>query len=519
MIIIIIIIIYLKCFQHVFIICAKPENNQHFVLHFLDGVLTLDKAGCNSVCSSCNNELQEIVTRKWCMCTPHALRCQNGGTCHNAGATYRCQCQPSFTGYDCGIDIDECQFNPCQQGASCNNTFGDYNCHCPSRYTGKDCTLDKCRMAKADVVFLVDSSLSQGPDRFKTQLDFIGEFVKSVYVGSDYVQIGLITFSFVAKVEFELTRYSRQSDLLDALQNIKYNAGSTNTAAALKMAREDVLSKSRASVRKLAILLTDGMSSNKLDTIYQSALLRNSDVTIVGIGIGSEILHEELLKITANPNNVFTVSTFDGLYSILSNIRLLSCDVCSEKTTDLLYLLDTSGRHSLSQFHGAIEALQSITSFIGMGISKVKVSLVTYASEPKRIFDFRTYTSENEIHHKIQVLDRDSKSVANLTRALWYVSQNVFTTSSGARNDSRHVIVLLTNGKDIDADAMKHVNRLKGSGKSIVTIAYGKDIARETLLNVASEPYMFFNLGEELFTDGAVLSTMKTLFEFNTCSL
>ncbi|KAK3609479.1 hypothetical protein CHS0354_022237 [Potamilus streckersoni] len=420
---------------------------------------------------------------------------------------------------DVSQHIDECQLSPCQQGASCSNTFGDYNCHCPNRYTGKDCTLDKCRMAKADVVFLVDSSQSQGPEHFKTQLDFLGEFVKSVYVGPDYVQIALITFSFVAKVEFDLIRYSKQSFLLNALQNIKYNAGSTNTASALKVARENVFLRSRPGVRKLTILLTDGMSSNKLDTMYQSALLRNSNVTIVGIGIGSEILHDELLKITADPNNVFTVSTFDGLYSILSNIRLLSCDVCSEKATDLLYLLDTSGRHSLSQFHGAIEALQSITSFIEIGINKVRVSLVIYASEPKLIFDFRTFTSANQIHQKIQVIDRDPKSVANLTKALQYVSQNGFTTSSGARNDTRQVIVLLTNGKNIDTDSMNKVNVLKRSGKSIVTITYGKDIARETLLNISSEPYMFFHLGEELFTDVSVLSTMKNLFEFNMCSL
>ena len=38
------------------------------------------------------------------------------GTCVDQVNNYRCQCQGGFTGYDCDVEIDECQSSPCIRG-------------------------------------------------------------------------------------------------------------------------------------------------------------------------------------------------------------------------------------------------------------------------------------------------------------------------------------------------------------------------------------------------------------------
>ncbi|XP_067016646.1 uncharacterized protein [Acropora muricata] len=73
-------------------------------------------------------------------CSPNP--CQNGATCVNGVASYRCNCAPGYTGGTCQTDINECSPNPCQNGATCVNGVGSYRCNCAPGYTGGTCQTD-----------------------------------------------------------------------------------------------------------------------------------------------------------------------------------------------------------------------------------------------------------------------------------------------------------------------------------------------------------------------------------------
>ena len=38
------------------------------------------------------------------------------GVCVDYVNSYTCQCQAGYTGYDCEVEIDECQSSPCVRG-------------------------------------------------------------------------------------------------------------------------------------------------------------------------------------------------------------------------------------------------------------------------------------------------------------------------------------------------------------------------------------------------------------------
>ncbi|KAL3857659.1 hypothetical protein ACJMK2_012303 [Sinanodonta woodiana] len=449
---------------------------------------------------------------------PGVSRCFNGGTCNNVNSTYfTCNCVPGYTGSDCSTDINECESGPCQHAGTCNDRVNEYNCTCPNRYDGKDCELDRCKMGPADVVFLVDSSISQESDNFMKQLSFIKDFVKTVYIGPTFVQVSVITFSFDATVEFDLTSYTDNSSMLAAIDNIEYKPGATYTGAALSAARTVLLQSTRM-IRKYVIVLTDGMSSDILDTQYQAKLLKVAGVNIVAIGIGSQILHKELIDIASDDGRVFTVSNHDGLNKIQTQIGSYLCEVCLNEVSDVLYLLDASSSVNLSEFHGALDSLQHLTSILTIGRDKVRVSLVRFATEPEIVFDFQKYTSSIEMHRTFSVLYQYPLP-ANHTKALEFVYHNGFTNASGAREGKRQVIIFLTNGNNMDSEASKTIDVLKNEGKIIVAIGHGNFVNREKLLNISSYPYMFYHLGEDQYTDNSVLNSLKGLFEYNTCNL
>lgn len=67
--------------------------------------------------------------------------CQNGGLCEDLDEnSYKCKCNPRYTGRNCEIDSNPCLSSPCLYGGKCIPTSGnDYICECLPRLSGKRC--------------------------------------------------------------------------------------------------------------------------------------------------------------------------------------------------------------------------------------------------------------------------------------------------------------------------------------------------------------------------------------------
>ncbi|MCC6524965.1 MAG: calcium-binding EGF-like domain-containing protein [Polyangiaceae bacterium] len=74
------------------------------------------------------------------VCQPNP--CLHGGTCHDAGATFTCDCLAGYSGDSCEVDIDECAPNPCVNGGQCVDGVASYACQCPAGYGGTNCELN-----------------------------------------------------------------------------------------------------------------------------------------------------------------------------------------------------------------------------------------------------------------------------------------------------------------------------------------------------------------------------------------
>jgi hypothetical protein len=81
-------------------------------------------------------------------CVRWKLGCTNGGKCIDGINNYSCTCVSGYEGFNCAVDIDECQSNPCQNNASCATASQPdmYTCTCKAGYTGTNCDgdIDEC---------------------------------------------------------------------------------------------------------------------------------------------------------------------------------------------------------------------------------------------------------------------------------------------------------------------------------------------------------------------------------------
>ncbi|XP_062570641.1 collagen alpha-1(XX) chain-like [Saccostrea cucullata] len=201
----------------------------------------------------------------------------------------------------------------------------------------------KCSTKRADIVFLLDSSGSVGATNFQKQLDFVRKLANLFVIGPGNVQIGIETFSTTFHHQFFLNKYTIKTSLLQAIDKIPYQAGSTHTDLALTNVMEHDFKPTagaRDHVVSILIVMTDGMSNNANATTLQAKKLHEMNIRTFVIGIGSGINLAELRLIASDPQKVFTVSNFDALNTLELEIMKTTCEVSYGNDPPAVYLKD-----------------------------------------------------------------------------------------------------------------------------------------------------------------------------------
>ena len=119
--------------------------------------------------------------------------------------------------------------------------------------------------------------------------NFVMSFVEEIDVDSGVARIGLLLFSDNIKLEFNLNEYSTRLDIIEHVQRIPYTRGSTNTAAALQYARNNMFTQSngdRSNARNVAFLITDGQSNNRENTMRQAKEMKDTGIHLFVAGVG-----------------------------------------------------------------------------------------------------------------------------------------------------------------------------------------------------------------------------------------
>ncbi|XP_012516336.1 PREDICTED: protein eyes shut homolog, partial [Propithecus coquereli] len=90
--------------------------------------------------------LNVTVKQQFCQESLSSEFCSGHGKCLSEvlDKTYRCHCQPPFSGIYCQ-ELDACSYKPCKNNGSCINSRGKWNkqgceCICHPPFTGRDCS-------------------------------------------------------------------------------------------------------------------------------------------------------------------------------------------------------------------------------------------------------------------------------------------------------------------------------------------------------------------------------------------
>lgn len=184
-----------------------------------------------------------------------------------------------------------------------------------------------------DIVFVLDASGSIGNSNFERVKGTVESIASSLTIGPDKTRVAVMVFSGLVNLTFNLNRYTEKDSLIEAIRNVEYTGGGTNTALALAVLREGVFSeilgvRPENESTRVAVVITDGRSNDPTATRQEAELLRTSaKFRIYAIGIGGGIGVDELISIAGNNNTVIQVQNFriEELQSLEREITREAC--------------------------------------------------------------------------------------------------------------------------------------------------------------------------------------------------
>ncbi|XP_053215123.1 collagen alpha-6(VI) chain-like [Podarcis raffonei] len=360
-----------------------------------------------------------------------------------------------------------------------------------------------CRKATmADIVFLVDSSTSIGEENFQKVKSFLYTMISSLDIGPNQVRIGLAQYSDSTYREFLLNQYSSKSDILEQIQNLPFRKGGTNTGAALDFIGEEYFtesagSRARENFPQVAILLTDGESSDEVKVPARKLRARGISVYVVGIGVQNTT---ELQEIASRPLNKFLFSTdrFDILEELSAGLLRTMCFAVESQITaftkhyaDVVFLIDSSDTMGAPNFEAVKKFTAQIVEQLDVGAGRYQIGFAQYSGEGKREFLLNTYESKEDVLNHIQNSVEFIGGPSQTGAALQFLQDVYFTEEAGSRfnQGTPQFTVVVTSAKSED-DVKESAKRLKEMGVKVVTVGI-LDSDRVEMEEIATETLVF----------------------------
>ena len=161
--------------------------------------------------------------------------------------------------------------------------------------------------------------------------------------------------------------------LIKAAQELQYFNGATASGDALKMANDDFHRNPIKVTPRVAVLFTDGYSNIGASVFTEATRLKNAEVSIFSIGIGSDINMNELNTISSVPSSKYVklVKDFQEIYSQINYIASFACDTILLLIIDSKVTAETS-KDELKKYQLDLVKNPSLLGYYEIDITNVK---------------------------------------------------------------------------------------------------------------------------------------------------
>ncbi|XP_068426632.1 collagen, type XXVIII, alpha 1b [Clinocottus analis] len=192
-----------------------------------------------------------------------------------------------------------------------------------------------CRQTPLELVFVIDSSESVGPDNFNRIKDFVNTLIDRASVSRETTRVGVVLYSHINVVVVSLVQEATRDEIKSAVRSMTYLGEGTFTGSAIQQANQ-VFKAARAGVRKVAIIITDGQADKRdavsLESAMSDARASGIETFVIGVVNESDPLYGEFQKelslVASDPDSdhVYQIDEFKALPTLEGKLLSRICE-------------------------------------------------------------------------------------------------------------------------------------------------------------------------------------------------
>ncbi|GAA6102683.1 collagen alpha-3(VI) chain [Tachysurus ichikawai] len=325
-------------------------------------------------------------------------------------------------------------------------------------------------VSERDIIFLIDSSV--GPAIVNAIREFIKNFIDTIPIGPDQVQIGVAMFSNTPRLEIDLNSHSSKESLISALSRIKPKpSAEVNIGAALDFVRTNMFipekgSRIQKGVPQLLLLIS---SKKSKDSVQQPAEALQQ-MGVLTLAAGSRAAEEaELQRIAFDKNLVFMYKDFRQLQRNPKRVEsrlltlagfVLPTEDSEINTTievpriirDIVFMVDGSNYVGNANLPAVQDFILRVVTQLDVRPERVRIGLIQFAEGQRTEFYLNSHNNKQEVLDNIAKLRLIGGNALNTGAALRYALENHFQESAGSRRRQgvQQVLVIITGGPSQD---------------------------------------------------------------------
>lgn len=172
---------------------------------------------------------------------------------------------------------------------------------------------------------------------WETAKTFVNQIVDQLNIGPSHTRVAVSLFGNVDKtrVIFPLNRFNNKEQVKRAVSSVVYEPHqNTHTATGINLVMREVFVSSRGdrpTAQNVLIVLTDGMTTEEgASAITAASNAKTTGVTVLVIGVGSDIKVSEIKAMSSNPQKEYerywVTSGFTNLgLSVANQVVTVTC--------------------------------------------------------------------------------------------------------------------------------------------------------------------------------------------------
>ncbi|KAK6105309.1 von Willebrand factor type A domain family protein [Brugia pahangi] len=390
-----------------------------------------------------------------------------------------------------------------------------------SKQLAKSLESKKCKYSKMDLEIILDASSSR-QQVFEHQRELALSLIERLPIDADetHVAVGINSFTSVPTLRQTLGLGRDKQMVRRAIEDIKYNGGSTFTAQAVELSVQDLQRGRRSDAIQVVVLMNDGMSQDPWEKVLEtSKLLKNTGAELFGVALGESIDLRELKHYIGDINRIYrdnsTERFLTDIVSLLTggeecskkidavnlnNTKVLkknlNSQICTTPNLDIIILFDnaikkinqseqsiSSNRYLLLDVLGSLPVIKHN--------DPVKITVITFSRQPQLVVSMSDLQNRESIFTKMESI-KPKIGKSSYAKAINFALQEY----KKGRKDARGMLIIVGDGHSEDnpkerSNAIKHLRAAKNL--STYAVDSGKLINVEILSKYTNSSDNVFN--------------------------